>query len=259
MEWLLQSLMARNKFTAPPSFQSSSEKIMTAPNTRRELEFSDQFVECYYVENAQNFQVEEGIVVNLSNDTAIIGGEIPNVIPGWKSVILHGGIIEKAERIAVFSVRSETNLGGIPFGEWDWFGDRFAKFPRTTPLYISRYDTVAEIEADPFVFANQRKDVQDVRKYSLRLNLWWSPTNTDCYMHNEHPFIEIHTQIYGKGRIQKCLNRDETSLYEEITMAPGYTHDPFAHIAADGLPLYPWHRYWSDSDAIWLAIELHPL
>lgn len=259
MEWLLHSLQARNLFITPPSFLPDSEKKMVAPNTKRELEFSDQFVECYYVENVQNFTVENGIVVNLSNETAVIGGEITNVIPAWKSVMLRGGVIANAERIAVFNVRSETNLGGIPFGEWDWFGDRFAKFPRTTPLYISRYDTVSEISADPFVFANQRKDNLDVRKYSLRLNLWWSPANTDCYMHNEHPFIEIHTQIYGRGRIQKCLTRDEDTLYEEITMAPGYTHDPFAHIAEDGLPVYPWHRYWSDTDAIWLAIELHPL
>ncbi|WCG84653.1 hypothetical protein [Pectobacterium sp. A5351] len=232
---------------------------MSTPNQIRQLEFSDEFIEAYLVENVKDFIVEDGIVVNLDNDTAKIGGPIPTIVPAWKSTILHNGIVSDAKRIAVFNVRSETNLGGLTFGKWDWFGNRFAKFPRTTPLYISQYDYVTEIKLDPFVFANQRKQSDDIRKYQLRLNLWWSPTNTDCYMHNEHPFIEIHTQIYGTGRIQKFRERDDATLYGQITMAPGYTHDPFAYIAEDGLPRYPWHRYWSDSDAIWLAIEFHPL
>jgi hypothetical protein len=61
-----------------------------------------------------------------------------------------------------------------------------------------------------------------------RLNLWWSPTGTDCYIHNEHPFIEIHTQIHGAGRIQKFQERNDTTLYEQISMAPGIptTHLP---------------------------------
>ncbi|EJT86081.1 hypothetical protein PPS11_02009 [Pseudomonas putida S11] len=69
---------------------------------------------------------------------------------------------------------------------------------------------------------------------------------------------KIHTQIHGVGRIQKFTERDENTLYEHIVMSPGYTHDPFARIEEDGLPTYPWHRYYSDSDCIWLAIEFHP-
>lgn len=227
-------------------------------NIQRPLQFSDEFVESYLVENVRNFTVAGGVVVNLDHEPMHIGGPVPSVIPGWKSATLFNGIITSAKRVAVLRVQSETNLGGLVFGEWDWFGNRFAKFPRTTPLYISRYDHVGSVKLDPFVFANQREEASDVRDYNVRINLWWAPTGTDCYMHNEHPFLEIHTQIHGVGRIQKFVDRDESTLYEQIIMAPGYTHDPFSHVEENGLPTYPWHRYYSDSDCIWLAIEFHP-
>lgn len=111
-------------------------------NIQRPLQFSDEFVESYLVENVRNFTVAGGVVVNLDHEPMHIGGPVPSVIPGWKSATLFNGIITSAKRVAVLRVQSETNLGGLVFGEWDWFGNRFAKFPRTTPLYISRYDHV---------------------------------------------------------------------------------------------------------------------
>ena len=229
-----------------------------AMNQMRPLAFSDPFVESYLVENVRDFTVESGIAINLDSDPMQIGGPVASVVPAWKSTTLRNGRIAAAKRVAVIGVRNETNLGGIVFGKWDWFGNRFAKFPRTTPLYISAYDEIGEVGFDPFVFTNQRTAPLDVRQFGIRLNLWWSPTGTDCYMHNEHPFIEIHTQIHGTARIQKFRERDEKTLYEQIFLAPGYTHDPFAHLGPSGAPMYPWHRYFSDSDCIWLAIEFHP-
>jgi hypothetical protein len=229
-----------------------------AINSVRPLAFSDPFIEATLVENARDFTVESGVTINLDDEPMQIGGSVPSVIPPWKSTTLRNGRIKAAKRVAVIRVLNETNLGGIVFGKWDWFGNRFAKFPRTTPLYISPYDEIGDVQFDPFVFANQRVQQDDVRRYGIRLNLWWSPTGTDCYIHNEHPFIEIHTQIHGIGRIQKFQERNDATMYEQISLAPGYTHDPFAHIGADGSPSYPWHRYYSDSDCIWLAIEFHP-
>jgi hypothetical protein len=229
-----------------------------AINNVRPLAFSDPFIDATLVENARDFTVESGVTINLDDEPMQIGGIVPSVIPAWKSTTLRNGRIKAAKRVAVIRVLNETNLGGIVFGKWDWFGNRFAKFPRTTPLYISAYDEIGDVQIDPFVFANQRTQRADVRRYGIRLNLWWSPTGTDCYIHNEHPFIEIHTQIHGVGRIQKFHERNDATLYEQISLAPGYTHDPFAHIGADGAPSYPWHRYYSDSDCIWLAIEFHP-
>jgi hypothetical protein len=231
---------------------------MSQINRERPLAFSDDFVQARLIENVEALLVS-GIVVNLSHDPLVIGGPVPTVVPAWKSASLLDAVIASATRIAVFRIPSKTNIGGLVFGKWDWFGNHFAKFPRTTPLYISEHDVVGEVHADPFLFSNTRTQPGTVERYALRLNLWWSPAETDCYIHNEHPFLEIHTQIFGTGRIQCFHERDEATLYREITMAPGYTHDPFVQVTGQRDWQYPWHRYYSDSDAIWLAIELHPI
>jgi hypothetical protein len=228
-------------------------------NQERPLAFADQFIQARIVENAEDFRVNGGVVVNLSNDFLVVADSVPTIVPPWKSTILRDSMIGKAERAAIIDVHSKTNIGGLVFGEWEWFGNRLAKFPRTTPLYISKYDTVGEVAADPFVLSNGRRDVRTLDRYSIRLNLWWAPAETDCFIHNEHPFLEIHTQIFGEGRIQMFRERNDATLFREITMAPGYTHDPFVNVTGQREWSYPWHRYYSDSDAIWLAIEFHPL
>lgn len=226
-------------------------------NEERDLAFSDQFVSARLVQNVRDYTTT-GVVINLSNEPMTIAGEVPGVIPKWKSTILRGAAIASAERVAIIDVRSDTNLGGLVFGKWDWFGNRFDKFPRTTPLYISPYDIVGEVEVDPFRFANLPCDVQVSDKYDIRLNLWWAPAKTDAFIHNEHSFLEIHTQIFGFGRIQIYHENNEATLYREITTAPGDTHDPIVRVTGKREWSYPWHRGWTDTDAIWLAIELHP-
>ncbi|MDN7846967.1 hypothetical protein QZM05_28640 [Burkholderia multivorans] len=232
---------------------------MSIRNQQRRLQFADEFVDARLVEQVEDLTVDDGIVVNLDPAPMIVGGPVPSVVPPWKSTMLRNGTIASANRIAIIHVLRTTNLGGLTLqGEWDWFGNRLAKFPRTSPLYISRYDEIGSTYVDPIAFANQRTAPGETSAFRMRLNLWWAPADTDCSMHNEHPFLEIHTQIFGHGRIQKFLERDEQSLYEEISMAPGYTHDPFLHLESNGTPTYPWHRYYSDTDCIWLAIEFHP-
>src|SRR6266403_5577698 len=95
-----------------------------AINHVRPLAFSDPFVDAYLVENARDFTVEDGVTVNLDGEPMQIGGVVPSVVPPWKSTTLRNGCITVAQRVAVIRVRNETNLGGIVFGKWDWFGNR---------------------------------------------------------------------------------------------------------------------------------------
>lgn len=229
-------------------------------NHARDLKFSDQYIEAYLVENVRNFTISEGVVINLSDEPIVVGEKIESIVPPWKSTVVFNANISRAVRIAVIKIRSVKNLGGLALSDnWEWFGNRLEKFPRNSPLYISEYDTVGTVKTNPYRFANQEKLGSKSESYSVRVNLWWAPAETDCSMHNEHPFLEIHTQIHGCGRIQKFGVRDELTKYEEIIMAPGYTHDPFVFVSDDGDFIYPWHRYYSDSDCVWLAIELHPI
>jgi GH35 family endo-1,4-beta-xylanase len=72
----------------------------------------------------------------------------------------------------------------------------------------------------------------------------------------EYTFYQAD-RIVDRARDNHMLMRGHTLLWNQPH--PGYTPDPFVRLAPSGTPEYPWHRYFSDSDAIWLAIELHPI
>ncbi|MFY1709405.1 hypothetical protein [Tritonibacter scottomollicae] len=228
------------------------------PNIKRDLAFADDFITAELVEDVQDYAVEDAVVVNLSPRPMITGTDHPAIVPAWKSTVLKGGVIAKAERVALIKVRRVKNLGGAPLRGWDWLGNRIRSFPRDTPLYISAFDHCGEVTTDPFVFTNERSTDQTPQVFDMRLNLWWSPSDTDCFIHNEHPFLEVHTQIHGVGRMQKFRENDEATLYEDIPLSEGATHDPFCRVTGENQWTYPWHRYYADTDCVWLAIELHP-
>ncbi|WP_334174613.1 hypothetical protein [Pseudoxanthobacter sp.] len=229
------------------------------PNKARDLSFADDFISARLVEDVVDLPVEDAVVVNLSPVPMVTGHEHPGIVPAWKSTWLKGGLVRSAERIALIKVRRQTNLGGAGLRGWEWLGSRIRSFPRDTPLYISPQDEIGTVVTDPYVFTNERREASAPQTFTVRLNLWWSPGETDCFIHNEHPFLEVHTQIYGTGRMQKFHERDEATLYEDVVMPIGYTHDPFCRVAGPNQWQYPWHRYYADTSAIWLAIELHPV
>lgn len=228
-------------------------------NSVRDLSFADDFIDAQIIENPSNYVVEDAIVVNLSPEPMITGDEHSAIIPAWKSTWLKGGVIKSGERAALIKVTKVKNLGGCVFRGWDWLGNRIRSFPRDTPLYISSQDAIGTVKTDPMVFTNERKIPENIQEFELKLNLWWSPGDTDCFIHNEHPFLEVHTQILGVGRMQKFKENDEETIYEDIPMSMGYSHDPFCRVTGPNEWTYPWHRYYADTDCVWLAVELHPL
>jgi hypothetical protein len=227
-------------------------------NQVRNLAFADTFIAAELVDNPKDYSVADGVVVNISPNPVVTGGDVPAIIPPWKSTMLRGGAISTGDRVAVIKVRNPTNLGGVGFRGWDWLGNRISSFPRDTPLYISPKDRVGSVMTDPYVFTNERQVAEDPQEFDVTLNLWWSPGDTDCFIHNEHPFLEVHTQIHGLGRMQKFSARDQSAIYEDVVMAIGYTHDPFCRVVGRNKWQYPFHRYYAETDSVWLAIELHP-
>lgn len=227
-------------------------------NKTRDLAFADDFITAILVEDINDYPVDDGIVVNLSRDALVTGTDHPGIVPAWKSTWLKGGTIKTGERAAIIKVVQPTNLGGCMFRGWDWLGNRIKSFPRDTPLFISAQDTIGKVTLDPLVFTNERRSHDAPQVFTLKVNLWWSPGDTDCFIHNEHPFLETHTQIHGTGRMQKFAERDATTLYEDVVMPIGYSHDPFCRVTGANEWTYPWHRYYADTDSVWLAVELHP-
>lgn len=230
---------------------------MTMENRARSLAFNGNFVRAHLVEDAKDFNAN-GVVTNLSVAPMVVGGAVPGIIPPWKSTILRNGVIAQADRVSIVEVPDATNLGGVMFDGWDWFGNRMAEFPRNTPLYISAKDNVGTVELNPWRFSNHLQPQDHTAQYDIQLNLWWAPAKTDAMIHNTHDFLEIHTQIFGQGRIQLFHDEAGSRLFRELSASPGDTHDPIVQV--DGLRSYryPWHRGWTDEDCIWMAIELHP-
>ena len=227
-------------------------------NMSRDLAFADSHLSAKLFTDVRRLEAD-GIVVNLSSRPIHVDGDVRTSIQPWRSTIVRGNRILEAERIAVLRIDRLENLGGVMFRGWDWFGDLYAGFPRQTPLYMSPIDMVGRTEEDPLAFTRERESRERLQPFDVALKCWWSPNETDCFIHNEHPFLEVHTQVHGMGRMQKFRERDASTLYEDVVMAPGFTHEPFCRVAGENEWAYPWHRYYTDTESIWLAIELHPV
>jgi hypothetical protein len=231
--------------------------VVGQTNSKHALSFSDEAISACVYENVENLVVD-GIAVNLSTQTIWHEGVVNAPIQPWRSTTVTNGKILKADRIAVLRVEELENLGGVMQRGWTWFGDIFKGLPRGIPLYVSSIDTIGSVDEDAKVFTRERSVAQELRHFDLKLKLWWSPGKTDAFIHNEHPFLETHTQIYGFGRMQKFRERKADAVYEDVIMSPGFTHEPFCLVTGTEEYKYPWHRYYADTDAFWLAIELHP-
>jgi hypothetical protein len=237
-----------------------AESPMPEPNQPRPLSFSNDWIESVLLKAVREVQVEDAIVVNLSSVPLRYraGGDHGAILP-WKSSMLRHCTLEQGETAALLRVRQRTNLGGVALG-WDWYGRGNPQFPRRTPLYISSQDEIGEVQLDPLVaFTRETSVSASPRRYRLKLNLWYTPEETDCGIHTGHQFLEVHTQLLGTGHMQKFRESNADTLYEDVLMPPGFTHDPFFTVGNDRSFRYPWHRYYAETDCIWMAVELHPL
>jgi len=233
---------------------------MTGDNPHRPLSFSNDWIESLLITDIRDMPVEDSIVVNLSTTSLHYqaGGDEGTIHP-WKSTMLRKCRIASGERAALFHVRQRTNLGGVALA-WEWYGQRNPQFSRKTPLYISSQDGIGDVQLDPIsTFTRESPSSPSPRRYRIKLNPWYTPEETDCGIHTGHQFLEVHTQILGTGHMQKFRENNSDTLYEDVVMPPGFTHDPFFTVANDRSFKYPWHRYYADTDCVWLAVELHPM
>ncbi|MCY1326612.1 hypothetical protein [Sinorhizobium sp. GL28] len=230
---------------------------MTQENRTRPLSFNGTFVKAHMVYDARNYTTT-GVVTNLSDEPMYIAGEPIGVIPPWRSVILKDGIITSGKCASVVHVPNDINLGGVVLDGWKWLGETVPEFPRRTPLYISPKDVVARVELNPWKLSNSPEPRDELQQFDIQLNLWWAPARTDAVIHNTHSFIELHTQIFGHGRIQLFKDEAGKEMYREISASPGDTHDPIVWVVDKRTFSYPWHRGWTDTECIWMAIEFHP-
>jgi hypothetical protein len=202
--------------------------------TQRILQFSEPFLKVTCFDKVNDLRIDNKTIVLNASDTELTIEERP-LLP-WRSSIFASVTIPTAVRI--LCVTLDTDL----------FSDN--TFPHAGSLKES-WTPVRDIypNLQDLKLWRSKKDRID----NIEFNLWYAAAGTDCGIHNEHDFRELHTQIFGVGRMQKFHKNNRDSLYQEVFMSPGYTHYPFYD--EDGK--YPWHQYLADTDCVWLATEFH--
>ena len=92
-----------------------------------------------------------------------------------------------------------------------------------------------------------------------RFNLWFCWADTDCLWHNQHDFIETHTNLAGAGYMQKSSDGTDDGLEETYGLLPGNSHRTFNidwQTEDNGNPKYPMHRWLGGNTGnIWFVIE----
>jgi hypothetical protein len=231
-------------------------------NQIKVLNFSGSYVNAKYVSNVDDYPIKSRtIVVNPEETDAYIGEENRSLIPSFSSTILNDTVIKEAESLILLEVLETKNIGKIIFEQgWSILHGFDNTFPADVPLYKSPQDETAVLKVDPYFMARQSEKPKDQEPFSVKANLWYTPSYTDCAIHNQHDFIEIHTQVLGQGRMQKFKEDDFGTLYEDHLMTEGYTQIvPFCEVHKGQKYTYPWHQYYADTDCIWMVIEYHPL
>ncbi|MFO7628061.1 MAG: hypothetical protein R6W06_00805 [Prochlorococcaceae cyanobacterium] len=178
----------------------------------------------------------EAVVVNASSQEACIGAM---ALPPWRSAVLSNCSLGEGRFIVLSSCERFHSLA--PHSRRQWIE---ASWEHAYQLF-----GIASLKHICLWRSPKDRSIREVE-----LNLWFAPAGTACGIHNEHPFLEVHTQVNGLGIMQQFAHASRASLTGEIYMAPGYTHEPFA----DQSLIYPWHQYLAVSDCLWLAIEFHP-
>ncbi|MUH00101.1 hypothetical protein F7734_50650 [Scytonema sp. UIC 10036] len=224
------------------------------------LNFSGAFIDAKYVENVENYPIQNRtIVINPQASDAHLSEVPASIIPAFSSTILKDTMIQKAESLLLLEMLETNNIGNIISEQnWNLLGN-LDNFPKDVPLWRSPKDEAGIVELDPYLMTKQSSTFHQKERFSVKINLWFAPSNSDCTIHNQHDFIELHTQIFGQGRMQKFKVKAFNSLYEDVLMSPGYTTSvPFCQVEENQKYVYPWHQYYADTDCIWLAIEYHP-
>ena len=123
--------------------------------------------------------------------------------------------MKSADSLILLETVDATNIGNIILEDgWSLYGDLIkdslntadpaAKpFPLNTPLWRSLQDSLGVFRINPYAMTGQSTVTPVEAAYLIKTNLSFAPSGTNCFIHNQHDFIEIHTQIFGHGRMQK--------------------------------------------------------
>ncbi|WPD21642.1 MAG: hypothetical protein SD837_15715 [Candidatus Electrothrix scaldis] len=236
------------------------------------VDFASENIVAYAVSNVQDFLItQRSIIVNMGLEPLFFNEQPQRGLAPRKSTIIQNRSIVSASLIMVIEVKSRINLGNVILSEeWASAEKLFGAALHGVPLWKSPQVKIGELTFNPFAALGQNgQDQQKAQNtgrhgtkvtYQIKVNIWFATECANCVIHNQHNFIEFHTQITGTGRMQKFADETIETLYEDVILGEGQTHEIFCNALEDGRKFeYPWHQYYSDTDCIWMATELHPV
>lgn len=225
------------------------------PATGHDLDLGGRYVESTLITGCGRAEGRT-IVVNLSPSALRVDVQPRTFLAPFTSTVLIDAVVHDAAPALL--LRPRDDVGGIAAEPgWVRLGDALAGFPSGVPLWRGPQVDAGTVRFDPGPVLGNGSPASGPADFEVRLNLWYAPAGTDCVIHDEHPFVEIHTQVTGTGRMQKFRSADADSIYEDVVLPPGATHAPFGSWT-DGGFAHPWHQYRADTDCLWLAAEYHP-
>lgn len=221
------------------------------------LEFGSSAVAATVLNNAVDHEIPgRSIVVNLAGADAWIPGDQPTTLPALQSTTIVNARVS-GQRLAVFAVSDAAAVAHDARISWlDFYGSRGAAGDHPE-LLKSVQLSAGRVELDRSSILRQPELPTGTSQFEVLLNLWFSPSGTSCGIHNEHDFIEVHTQLSGLGRMQKFRAKATETLYEEYLTPVGTTNPPTFCRQYGTEFRYPWHQYFADTDCVWLAVEYH--
>ena len=203
----------------------------------------------------------QAIVVNANANVMNVEGWKREPLPSMSSIQLQDVVVDASPNLLLLSPSADLRPKDI-IKDPNW--TQFCGGDQRVNLWSSPRDTIGEVLLNTAALSHAADEspssTAHYERFSVVANLWFAPAGTDCLIHREHSFIEIHSQIVGVGHMQKFHSQNHASLYAAVALAPGATTErPFCVVNNEGAFIYPWHQYFAESDCIWLAIEYHPL
>ena len=111
-------------------------------------------------------------------------------------------------------------------------------------------------ETDLYRWDQVEKEFEWIR---YKFNLWFCGADVDCLWHNQHEFIETHTNLAGAGYMQKSSDGTDSWLEETFGLLPGNSHRTFnieGQAEENWNPKYPMHRWLGGNTGnVWFVIE----
>ncbi|WP_326702333.1 hypothetical protein [Streptomyces cyaneofuscatus] len=247
---------------------SASLRVAAA---HRPLDLGGRIVTAEVVTDVADLTLDgTAIVVNTGMRDAWVGADPRKPLPPLHSAQLTDVRVGAADSLVVLRTSedaAERVSEIVTEPGWHLLGDLLGDdldvtggvpFDRATPLWKGPQADLGRMDLAPAQLLRETAEASPPVPFEVRVNLWFAPAGTDCFIHNAHDFIEVHTQVLGTGRMQKFARQDQATRYEDQVMSPGWTTPhPFCATRPDGSFHYPWHQYRADTDCVWLAVEYH--